>query len=344
MPQELTEFQKEQIARMKDQEEKEMAENAELIQNFKLKCTQLGINSEKIKFDYRMKTGIVAVYPNLLSYLNPELEKDKDGLVSLSDLTKYYDRQFMSHGYFHDADYAVMASHFFRRGMYKGNGYAPRLIEYIGAIEDKNLVPAIKIEFNEVRIDQSGTFIELDTWYGATFDRNVEDIKDGNVKLVPPPCLDQTDLKLFFNNTIALNIEWRLKTEDNKTFKNFQAEEFKTEDTLIEYNDNIYHPTHYLHSEYNLKDRCFRHLDGAVHFYSTEDYQQVRYSDFKYNDKNNKQVKGASLKLFRIDGALSIDSWMEYVSQFLTGNPLVFEYFEGKLPDRIQNLANLKSQ
>lgn len=35
---------------------------------------------------------------------------------------------------------------------------------------------------------------------------------------------------------------------------------------------------------------------------------------------------------------LLVETWIEFSSHFLTGNPLVFEYFEGKYPDYINEM------
>ena len=85
-----------------------------------------------------------------------------------------------------------------------------------------------------------------------------------------------------------------------------------------------------------MNKNTFRHIDGAIHFYTSDEYYQRRDSDFNHNNKNSSQLKTLSLKLFKVNGLISIDDWTELTSQYLTGNPLVFEYFEEKFPDHIQ--------
>lgn len=342
MNHELTPFQKQYLDSLEKEKQEELNKHSDQIEAFRARCANLDIDPKQIVFDYEMTTGITASFPNLLLHLNPELERDKDGLIDMQTLKKFYQKQPMSHGYLFGDDYVVMASKFFRRSMSQGNSYAPRFIEMFWGMEDERLSTSILIDFNRVRIDSMGSMIELDTWYGASFNQDIGAIKDGLVKLAPPSTLDDFDIKFFFSSVIALDIEWGQKREHNRVFKNFQAEEFKTEDTLLEYSDDILHPSRYIHSEYDLDKKCFTHFDGAIHFYSTEDYILRRFSDFNYNAKNDKHIKGSALKLFRIDGSLTLDKWTEFVGQFFTGNPLVHEYFEGKLPERIQNMIDAK--
>jgi len=126
-----------------------------------------------------------------------------------------------------------------------------------------------------------------------------------------------------------LDIKWSSK----EGIKVFQAEEFKTEDNRITKNGKEYYPVKYVHAEFETNAGTCRHFDGAIHFYTEEEYYGRRDSDFNYNSKNKQQLKTLSQKLFKINGQIEIEDWINIVSHYLTGNPLVFEYFEGKLPD-----------
>jgi hypothetical protein len=329
---------------LKEQEKEELEKNKDLIENFKRKCQSLEIDPDQIQFGYRWKTGITANYPNILCLLNPELTFDKEGLVSFSELKTSYHKKPFCFGYWFADDYVVMSSHYYRRSMHQLNHYAPRFIEYLESIKDENLAISVRVETNEVRIDNSLSVMELDTWYGASFKTEIASIKDGITKLVPPPILDEADIEMFFNYATALNIKWDTKEDKEGKYKNFQSEEFKTENFKIDLDKELLHPSKYLHAEFDFGKKQFRHLDGAIHFYNNLDYQQVRYSDFNYNSKNSVQVKGKSTKLFRINGELSVENWMQLVSQFLGGNPLIIEYFEGKFPEHIQEIIDIREK
>ena len=112
-------------------------------------------------------------------------------------------------------------------------------------------------------------------------------------------------------------------------------EEFKADKSRIKKNGSEYYPVKYIHAEFDINAGTFRHFDGAIHFYTEEEYYQRRDNDFNYNSKNSLQLKTISQKLFKVNGQVTIEEWVNLVSHYLTGNPLIFEYFEGKLPDNI---------
>ena len=59
-----------------------------------------------------------------------------------------------------------------------------------------------------------------------------------------------------------------------------------------------------------------------------------------FNEKIGTHLKAKTYKLFKMNENVSIDTWITYTSYFCYGNPLVFEYFEGKYPDHIQEILN----
>jgi len=237
-----------------------------------------------------------------------------------------------------------MAHPFFRRGYYQGNNFSPRFIDMFWQYPNKENDRYIALDMDRVRVNvDDSMYMELDTWYGAKFNKNPEEIEDGIVKLRPPLDLEPFDIEFFFGDTYSLDIKWYTK----ENIKVFQAEEFKAEKNTIEIDGSIYYPVRYVHSEFDITSKSFRHFDGAIHFYTEEEYFQRRDSDFNYNDKNDLKVKTVSRKIFKINGSISMNDWIELTSHFLTGDPLVFEYFEGKLPDRVietvQKLRNSRN-
>jgi hypothetical protein len=182
--------------------------------------------------------------------------------------------------------------------------------------------------------------MELDTWYGAQFNKSIETIKDGVSKLIPPTHIDDFSRSFLFNDAHSLDIKWDTKNG----IKSFQAEEFKTEKCIIIKDAKEYFPSRYIHAEYDLEKKFFRHFDGAVHLYTDLEYYQRRTSDFNYNAKENFQIKTISEKLFKFNGNIPTDIWIEFSSHFMTGNPLIVEYFEGNLPKRITDILLALSQ
>ncbi len=76
----------------------------------------------------------------------------------------------------------------------------------------------------------------------------------------------------------------------------------------------------------------------SYYTYNEEEYFERRDSDFNYNRKHDYYIKSNSRKLFKMNGKVSIDNWIQFSSHFLTGNPLIIEYFEGKYPDKITEI------
>lgn len=87
-----------------------------------------------------------------------------------------------------------------------------------------------------------------------------------------------------------------------------------------------------------LKIKYLGSFDGAIHLYSETEYFQRRDSDFNYNKKSQSHIKADSLKLFKMNGSVNIDSWILFSSHFFTGNPLIVEYFEGQYPKHVKEI------
>ncbi|MGE5497875.1 MAG: hypothetical protein ACM3Q2_07390 [Syntrophothermus sp.] len=231
----------------------------------------------------------------------------------------------------------LLFSPFFRRGYDYENNYAPRFLEVFVCLKKTAINKSILLDADMVRInmDQRGYF-ERDTWYGAKFNQEIDLIDDGTIKLRPPLDLDEFYLSSLFANVYSLDILWQTKGRT----KVFQLEEFKTDKVILEYKSHIFHPVRYIHAEYDIDRKHFKHFDGAIHFYSENEYCERRDYDLNYNLKAKTHIKAHSQKLFKLEGRISLETFADFTSQFLTGNPLIFEYFEGKYPDNVQDILN----
>ena len=308
----------------------QLSKNSKLIEDFISLCKKKDIKLSNDNFQYIQTIGIVASYPNLVYLLNAKIKRDKEELVAYEILNKEYSIQPFASGYFFSEKYMAMAHPYFRRGHYENNNFSPRFIDIFWKYNKNEKY--IALDFDRVRINvDNSMYMEFDTWYGAKFKENISDIEDGIIKLRPPLDLQSFDIEFFFGNTYSLNIKWYTK----EGIKIFQAEEFKEKSSKIIKNGVEYYPSKYIHSEFDLKTQIFRHFDGAIHFYTEDEYYQRRDTDFNHNNKNGLHLKTLSQKLFKINGKIEIKDWVELTSHYLTGNPLIFEYFEGKLPDRI---------
>jgi len=331
----ITEMQKEYLQQLKDEETKELLENEELIQSFKLICKTKGINLTEEHISYIPTIGIVATYPSIVSQLCPDFTRDKEGLIDFAFLKNRFPSNLSVDGFFYSDKFMLMAHPYFRRGLSPKGNFAPRFVELFWNQNLPDINASISLDYNRVRINvDSSSYMELDTWYGAQFNSNISDIKDGVSKLIPPVHIDEFSRSFLFNDAHSLDIKWETKNG----IKTFQAEEFKTEKWKVILMGKEYFPVRYLHAEFDIENNFFRHFDGAVHLYTENEYFQRRNSDFNYNAKNNFKIKSISEKLFKFNGNFPVESWIEFSSQFMTGNPLIIEYFEGKLPKQINDV------
>lgn len=326
-----------------EEEERELGENSEQIEKFLAFCAEKGIALSKENIRYIQTIGIVAEYPNILHLLNNKIEKDKEELVDFQVLDQEFTTQRFASGYLFSKMFMAMASAYFRRGHYEGNSFAPRFIELFWSYNSHGNDKYISLDFDKVRVNVDNRMsMEFDTWYGAKFNNNIEEIEDGTVKLAPPLDLQSFDIELFFGNVHSLNIKWytavSIEYGKEKNIKVFQAEEFQKPNSRIVKNGIEYFPAKYIHAEFDIQSGNFRHFDGAIHFYTENEYLRRRDTDFNHNKKNGYQIKTLSQKLFKINGKIEVEKWVQLTSQFFTKNPLVIEYFEGKLPARITEL------
>lgn len=319
----------------RDEERRELSKNVDNIERIKKLCAKKGVQLSQNNFRYIYTIGTVAIYPNLLTILNPEIKKDKEGLVNFDLLNKHYINKGIGSGFLFDKDYMIMAHPYFRRGFFENSNFAPRFINLFWGLKNPQMDLYIALDFNRVRINVDNLmYHELDTWFGAQFNREIHLIPDNSSKLRPPLEIDNSLISFFFNDAYSLDILW--ETKDG--IKSFQAEEFKTEKVKIKIGNLEFFPVRYIHAEFDLKKGQFRHFDGAIHLYDESEYFQRRDSDFNYNSKNSHQIKSNSEKLFKMNGMVDIDTWILYTSHFFTGNPLIIEYFEGKYPEHVSDM------
>jgi hypothetical protein len=332
---ELTDFQKQYLAYLRKEEEEQLTANTDIISKFKDRLGQKGIILSDNNFKYYTTSGIIATFPEIISVLNNILIKDKEGLVRYDDLIRSFKRKPYAAGYLYSDEFAVMAHPYFRRSYHPKNSFAPRFIELFWGLTDDQIEKYVALDFDNVRLDINDLgYFEHDTWFGANFNRDIGSIPDGLVKLRPPMDLKASLVSFFFANTYSLDVKWATKAG----VRTFQAEEFKTEDVTITKDGKEYFPVRYIHAEYDVGNENFRHFDGAIHFYTLDEYTSRRDSDFNYNSKNSSQIKALSKKLFKMNGVVSVERWIEFTCHFFTGNPLITEYFEGEYPEHIKEM------
>lgn len=325
------------LAHLREQKERELSKHRALIENFRSFCLEKGVELNDDCFQYIPKIGIVAEHPNIVMSLTDVIQPDKEQLVDFKALETSFERKHFAHGYFYTDRFMLMAHPYFRRSYSGQNHFSPRFIDLFWDMNIPGVTKHIAMDLDRLRIDVDNQIcIEADTWFGPKFKNDISKIDEGAVKMRPPLDISRAMVTIFFDSTYSLDIKWELKDE----IMSFQAEEIKYDDVILEGNDGVYHPAKYAHAEFDLNGKYFRHFDGAIHFYTHEEYCQRQDQDLNFNQKNNFHMKPVSKKLFKINGPLTVEKWMEMLGHYLTGDPLVHEYFEGQMPNHVNEAIN----
>ncbi|UUC49150.1 hypothetical protein NOX82_25200 [Pseudomonas citronellolis] len=336
---EYDEMMKRYVAGLEKHAYERLAQATDLIAKFTTLAASSGIALDAQSFQYIQTIGIIAKAPGIARALLGPIKAERDGLLSFDDIAS---RFAPSHdGCFSGADFVLMAHPCYRRGMHPVNNWAPRFIDLFWQFDGPRTEKYIAIDEDRVRIDVGGPgYFEADTWYGPPFNEDVRDIKSGTVKLRPPPDIEPRHVSFFFAGAYCLDIKW----SESNGIKSFQALEIKEEDIQIEVNGQHYFPARYLHAEFDVAANCFRHFDGAIQYFTEEEYFQRRDSDFNMTMKNSVHIKARSIKVFKINGPMSTKDWVEFCCHFYAANPLTYEYFSGAYPEHVtETLERLKA-
>ncbi len=330
------------LADMKDQSSKKLAKAADLIAKFTCIAASRGVPLSAKSFEYIPTIGIVANAESIARTLLGPIRAERDGLLPFSEIASRFPPSPHSEGCFVGSDFILMAHPCYRRGMHSNNNWSPRFIDLFWRFDSPGTEKYIALDENRVRIDVDGLgYFEADTWHGAPFDEDIRNIKPGIVKLRPPLDLESRHISFFFADAYCLDIKW----SDSDGIKSFQALEIKTEKVRIEVGGLNYFPARYLHAEFDVAANCFRHFDGAIQYFTEEEYFQRRDADFNMTMKNPAHVKARSNKVFKINGPLKTNDWVELCCHFYTANPLTFEYFSGEYPQHvIETLTRIRNR
>ena len=237
----------EYLNQLRNEEKIKLEKNSTLIEKFSSSIQNKNIRS-RITYHYVRPIGIVAEYSNIVSELTTDIVQDKEGLFPWRELQNYFERKRFMSGFLSNDMYMIMAHEYFRRGYGKSSNYAPNFIDIFWGINDENIDAYIALDTNRVRINiDSSFYMERDRWFGANFNKNINQIDDGVIKFRPPADLDDFMIEFFFSSVYALDMMW-YRTSDN--IKVFQAEEFKVDVVLAEVEGVKYHPVRYIHAEY----------------------------------------------------------------------------------------------
>lgn len=321
--------------------EQKLNANEGLIAGFIAFCAKKGVDLKQSDFQYSPNLGITANLPNILTRLNSELTIDKEGLFLQKDIHKSF-KPWPDMGVFWGEQYRILVHPYFRRGHNIINNFPSSLVQKLLSISDDKIEMSLALDVNRVRIDEETSIhLECDYWFGPKFSGEIEKQRTGPTRHGLPSGIPKTSLSWLFDNNYALMAQW----SDKSDAKSFQAKAFKDETIFMIKDELMVYPTYYVHAEYDLDLRQFRHFDGAMHFYTEEEYFAARDLEFKQRNKVETQFKAGSKKLFKLNGIVSIEKWVELMGEFMSGNPLIHEYFTGKYSPQIEEqLENVRQK
>lgn len=252
---------------------------------------------------------VLAQYPELSGNF------DDDGLLQL-------DERFILHdGGIEYKKHLIHYHQFLRRGFFSNPNFD--FLSRFSAVRRNAPENTYRVAVDHdrlMRIEQYTHIFELDRWFGPRFDRQ----------------------KLDDRNAVGLTIVKRNKNSLFELVNHLDRTEFYwayhdgTKTLEIEELVSVEHPfdTHflnrYVHSERDIVRSTFQHLDGAVKAYPVATYLNRFKAQLPREPRCPQKIK-----LFRIDGDIPLDTWLDLIGHFYKANEMILEYFD---PDQFLRL------
>ena len=258
---------------------------------------------------------VLSAYPELKDRI------DSDGLLHIDDALRLFDGGIEYKGH-------ILHYHQFLRRGFKSNPNFDFLGRFIRCYHQTKGRNGFRIAIDHRRIMPKEYYMHIgehDAWFGPPFDRGKLD--DPNavgltvVKRIRPSLFD-----LFGTKLDRTEFYWSHKDG----VKTFEVEEMSSESKCFD----SYYLNRYVHSERDVNLRVLRHFDGAVKVYLKDDYSQRMATQLPKELKSHKKVK-----LFRIDGDVDIDEWIELICLFFKSNEMLIEYFN---PEQFEKMFGEK--
>ena len=247
----------------------------------------------------------------------PELESrmDKNGLLFIEDDFRLFE------GGIQYKDHILHYHQFLRRGFRANPNYdfLGQFIRYYYQTKSEN---RFRIAIDHRRLMPKEYYMhigEYDAWFGPPFDRSKLDdqneIGPTVIKRVRPSVFDLLGEKLD-----RTEFYWSYR----QGVKTFEIEELYCDGETFD----SYYLNKYVHSERDITLKVLRHFDGAVKVYLKDSYVQRLETCLPNEPKCYKKIK-----LFRIDGVIDVDEWIELIALFYRQNEMLIEYFS---PEQFQ--------
>ncbi|HWW62947.1 MAG TPA: hypothetical protein VN181_16350, partial [Thermoanaerobaculia bacterium] len=265
-------------------------------------CWEEYFSIKQVLTDKLEDSVVLRTYPELSERL------DADGLLHIDDSLEFFDGGIEYKGH-------ILHYHQFLRRGFSSNpnfDFLGRFIRYYHVSKGAN---GFRIAIDHRRIMPKEYYEhvgEFDTWFGPPFDRGRLD--DPNavgltvVKRVRPSLFDMV------NKLDRTEVFWSYRDG----VKTFEVEELSSEGASFD----SYYLNRYVHSERDINLHRLRHFDGAVKVYLKDSYQQRLATQPPNELKSYRKVK-----LFRVDGDIDVDEWIELICLFYKHNEMLLEYF-----------------
>jgi hypothetical protein len=277
---------------------------------------------------YSQSDILFSIYPKLAQ----QIKNDKDNLIDIKVLL--IDFEYLGYGAFKDrgSNKVVLAHPYFRKSLsHYNNFHSIFLDELICLSESEEVKTKIKLDPHFIGFNPSflQTF-EFEYWWGPKYDDDISSIQAGLT------VHKSDEFERLYYNIDRTEFFWKTNNE----LLEFEMEEVRNEPAPT-LNDT--YGCRYVHSIYNKDNQEFQHFDGAIRSYSTD--LMIERLDSKMTEFGR---KSDYKKLFRVDGKLSLDSWKSLVTNYLQGNPQIYEYFDlpkpsvGQIPNHEEDKSPLE--
>ncbi len=242
----------------------------------------------------------------------PQLSEkfDKNCLISIKELNA------IDLGVYQIGELCIFANRLFRRSFHILNSLNIPFFYQLNKLKDKISNLQIRIDPDIVGLASSfGMHFEREYWWGPLFNDDLTSIKPGETKY-------RVGEMKNFTSLIRTDFNWKIRKFEHI----FEAEEIYNNPSPIHppINDIDYFGCRYVHSIIK-RDSQKIHFDGAIKAYSKKQLsERIQKNLSKSGRKTN------YIKLWRLDGNISIPIWKRLLSDYFRDNYLVGEYLGGK--------------
>ena len=262
---------------------------------------------------------VLKAFPRLAEHI----ANDKDGLVNLDYLLSEFD--YLTQGAFKKkgSNLGIIVHPYFRKSLSMYNNFHWIFLDELVALYKKYDI-TIKLHIEPNYLGYSPSFIpthEFEYWWGPKFDDDISAIQTGLTQY------GSEEFERLYYNILRTEFVW--KSEENLHTLELEEVRDQPAPTLVDT-----YACRYVHSIFDKERKVFDHFDGAIRAYDTE--LMLERVEKKMTEMGR---RSQYTKLFRIDGNLPLANWKSLVTNYMQGNPQIYEYFGLPKPG-IQNVAD----